>query len=141
MKLPWSKKDEDLYLPAPTVTQLDRPEPEDEGDEWLEPRDELVQRLAQQYRDTPRPLGRLPWTRTPPSTPGLYWWRPHPLGDLPDDMAVHEVVVDFGGRMCVVTKKADAVMYSGVSGLCREWAGPIGVPQGMDLEKWWGIKP
>ena len=62
-------------------------------------------------RDQPRGWSGRPCRRP---VPGLYWWRPHPLGDLPDDMAVHEVVVDFGGRMCIVTKKHDSVMYSGV---------------------------
>ena len=144
MKMPWTKDPAPpLYMPSPTVTQLDRPEPEDEGDVLPDPPRPMVPNALDQLRADYAKLRNerlhLPWTTDPPTTPGLYWWRPNPLGDLPDDMAVHEVVVDFGGRMCVVTKKGDSTMYSGVSSLAREWAGPIGVPEGVNLEKWWGL--
>ena len=147
MKLPWAKTPEPLYLPAATVTPLDRPEPEPESDVLWE-RDEpdpppgqvLIARLREQYDDPPRPAPRLVWTTVAPNTPGLYWWRPLPLGELPDDLAALECVVDYGGRMCTATHKNDSTLFTNVGGLSREWAGPIGTPEGMDIRKWWGLE-
>jgi hypothetical protein len=140
VKLPWTKEPEELYLPAPTVNLAPPPEPEDEGDVLWErdPSTELVERLGEHYRR----LGpRLAWTRNRPTLPGLYWWRPYPLGDIPLNMAALELVIDYGGRLAVVSRKGGTTSYRSLFILPeREWCGPIGIPDDLDLDKWWGLK-
>jgi hypothetical protein len=149
MKLPWSRAPEPLYMPASTVGPVviarePPPEPDDEGDVLWERSDQpmdLMDRLRITHQDMAARRLRLPWTTSSPTQAGLYWWRPYPLRELPTDLAALELVLSYGGRLVIAIKSNATTNFRSLSVLPpREWAGPIGVPEGMDLDKWWGIE-
>lgn len=71
----------------------------------------------------------LPWTSTPPTEAGVYWFCEN------DSAAVFQCVVsDFGGRLCVTERAGDSCTYRAVVSLHRYWAGPCPVPEFITLD-------
>jgi hypothetical protein len=69
----------------------------------------------------------VPWTFDAPARPGLYWWRRSAEPHL-------AVVIEFGGRMVVRTRRGDSSLFVGVAALERQWAGPLALADGIHLE-------
>jgi len=72
----------------------------------------------------------VPWTGQPPHQAGLYWWR----GPMSQGRPLLAVVLEFGGRLSVRARRGDACLWTGVSVLQRQWAGPLPLAEDMLLE-------
>jgi hypothetical protein len=155
MKLPWSRQPEPLEYADEPVSHAEALEP---GDwvrqtpiEWAPKPPDLLAALQQTYaastQDEPtvsrrrscEGVGTLEWTDALPTEAGLYWWRDPEPEHRPSLGGVHlALLVNYGGRLSAMVRTPDGERYTSASLLERQWAGPLELPPGLDLERDWG---